>query len=152
MLVCVPEDEEEFSASDPSLTGAGIAPERPRQLVEYMSSLDHDEIDRLRDANPALIGNKHQVYGFLRKEDVRLVTLQQRKLAILSRMRGGRSDLNSFFDSEQVAFIAQREVFRSFEGYERGQVNRTEQVQYTYTQPIRRGAIDRFLSRVGARR
>jgi hypothetical protein len=146
------EDLESDFAPDTSSLDDSERARQPRQLVEHMSSLDHDGIARLRNYVPALIENKHQIFGYLRKEDIRRVILQQHRLAILSRMMRGRPTLRSFLESEQISYIAEREVMRSLEGYERGQVNRTEQVTYNLTERPKRGILDRFLRRTGASR
>ena len=145
------DDELREETFDPSVSGSGVAPERPHQLVEYMSTLDHDEMERIRDYNPAIMGNKHQVFGYLREKDAPIAVLEQQRLAVLARMKRGRSSLDSFYDSEVATFVGKRELMRSFEGRERDSVNRTEQVQYQFTQPVKRSSIDRFLGRIGAR-
>lgn len=122
-----------------------------KDTVQFMAELDHDYMQKLRDYNPALLGNVHQIYGYLpnRPKDIKRVILQQKRLAILGRMSRGRNTLRKFYDSEMTEYVANREVFRSIDGYERDSVNKTSNVQYNLTQPAKHGTLDRFLMRLG---
>lgn len=125
----------------------------PQHTLQYMSELDSDQLQRLREYYPSLLGNPHQIFGYLHPKEYKRVRLLQRKLIILGRMRRGRSDLNKFYDSAQAEYVAEREVMRSYEGWERSAANTTQQVQYqVQEEPKKRGFLDRFLLRSGPKR
>ena len=152
--LCLSEDELASSEAAEDNTFLPQAPPTAKQLVQYMSEPDHDEIQRLRNYAPALIGNPHQIFGYTSsdKKTQKRIRLEQERLAILSRMRRGRSDLNTYYDSTMTLYIGQREIARSIEGYERQSVNSTQQISYNLSQVPKRGAIDRILLRLGAKR
>lgn len=105
---------------NPLDTGQVVTSMPDIKIIKHISEKSTEEVRMLQRNYPTLINNPDQTFGNIPSgKDFALVSLRQKRLAIIGRARMGRVTLRSIQSQHEAEYIARMETLRGKDGVER---------------------------------